>query len=337
MATLCRRLRLRVCYLGQVSRRPARKSRASKLCLLFHRLAYIANLCGGSYPFGRLFFAFYPLSGRKLEWGTTQCSPGSPRYSDEMTYPPSTFSRILISSCTYAYSSMKSSAKTATIPFHLLKSGWDHDLDLVSPVSRVPSISLSLFKKGGSTYSAPSPPLPEDEARSTQPTFHYISSGAAQQLRLSPAINPQNYTPFVSPLMSNRPPEEGLTVPKAALDIESIVSTSPTGSIFSADTWPKPPLTIPSPPVLATTADPSRPSSPLSVRSSLGSTIVDALGAIPTHLRDVPFNVYGPEVAAAPILRQPRSRTEHRSPTGKGSRKKDAIYMTVVHETDIGP
>ncbi len=123
-----------------------------------------------------------------------------------------------------------------------------------------------------------------------------------------------------------------LTVPKAALDAESIMSTSPTGSIFSADTWPTPPPTVPSP-----TADPLRPSSRCSDRSSLGSTIVDALGAIPVHLRDAPFNGYGIEMATIPVSRQPRSRTEFRSPTRKGSRKDDAVYMTVVHETDIGP
>lgn len=210
---------------------------------------------------------------------------------------------------------VKSSAKTATIPVHLLRSGWDQDLDPVSRVGSFPSISLSLFKKTGSTYSTPSPPPLEDEVMFTQPT-----------------------APFVSPPMNNRPPEN-LTVPKAALDVESIVSASPTGSIFSADTWPKPPLTIPSPesPPFFAATDLLRPSSPLSIRSSLGSTMVDALGAIPTHLRDAPFNVYGPGVAAIPISRQPHSRTEHRSPTHKGSRKKDAIYMTVVHETDVGP
>ncbi|KAH8984399.1 pheromone A receptor-domain-containing protein [Lactarius deliciosus] len=235
---------------------------------------------------------------------------------------------------------MRSSAKSATIPVHLLRSGWDHDLDLVSPVGSFPSISLSLFKKTGSTSSTPSPPPLEDEARFTQPMVPYLSSSTAQQLHLPPAINPQNYAPAVSPLMSIRLPEGNLTVPKAAFDVESIVSTSPTGSIFSADTWPKPPPTIPSPgspPVFAATADPPRPSSPLSVRSSVGSTIVDALGAIPPHLRDAPFNVYGPGVAAVPISRQPRGRIEHRSPTHKGSRKNDAIYMTVVHESDVDP
>ena len=339
IATSCRRFRLRACYHGQVSRRPARKSRASKLRLLPHRLAYRVNLFGGSFPFGRLFFVSYPLLGRKPKGGTAQCLPGSPRYSNEMTYPRSTFSRILIGSYTHTRFSMKSSAKTAAIPVHLLRSGWDHDLDLVSPVSRVPSINLSLFKKTGSTCSAPSPSPTEDGF--TQPTVHYLSSGAARQLRPPPVINSQSHTSFASPPLSSRPPEGSLTVPKAPFDVESIVSASPTGSIFSADTWPKPPLTVPpheSHPVLAATVDPSRPSSPLSVRSSLGSTIVDALGAIPAHLRDVPFNVYGPGVAAVPISRPPRNLTEHRSPSRKASRK-DAIYMTVVHETDsdIGP
>ncbi|KAI9456127.1 pheromone A receptor-domain-containing protein [Lactarius psammicola] len=238
------------------------------------------------------------------------------------------------------YRSMLTCLSQRPSQVHLLRSGWDHDLDLVSPVGSFPSISLSLFKKTGSTSSTPSPPPPEDEARFTQPTVSYVSSSTAQRLCLPPVIGPQNYTPVVTPLISSRPPGENLTVPKGAFDDESIVSSSPTASIFSADTWPKPPPTIPSPgspPVFAGAADPPRPSSPLSVRSSLGSTIVDALGAIPPHLHDAPFNVHGPGVAAVPISRQPRSRTEHRPSTRKGSRKNDAIYMTVVHETDIGP
>jgi hypothetical protein len=104
---------------------------------------------------------------------------------------------------------MKSSAKTATIPVHLLRSGWDHDLDLdpVSPVGSFRSINLSLFKNSGSTSSTPSPPPLDDEARFPQPTVSYPSFGATQQLRLPPVINPQDYTPFVSPPTSNRPPE----------------------------------------------------------------------------------------------------------------------------------
>lgn len=276
----------------------------------------------------------------KLEGGTARCSPGSLSRSREMTYPLSTFFRVLINTLAHAYYSMKSSAMTPTIPVHLLKSGWDNDLDLVSPVGSFPSISLSLFKNTGSTHSTPSPPPLEDEAGFTQPTVSYLSSGTAQQLCPPPVFKPQNYTPVVSHPTSNRQPEENLTVPKAAFDVESIVSSSSTGSILSADTWPKPPLNIPSPespPVLAATANPPRPSSPLSLRSSVGSTIVDALGAIPAHLRDAPFNGYAPGVAAVPISRQPRNRTEHRSPTRKGSRKNDAIYMTIVHETDVGP
>lgn len=238
----------------------------------------------------------------------------------------------------------RSSAKIAIIPVHLLRSGWDRDLDLVSPVGSFPSISLSLLKKSGSqtgsVSSTPSPPPLEDEDRFSQPTVSYLRSGTTRQLSLPPVIKPKNYPPTASHPMRNIPPEENLTVPKAALDVESIVSASPTGSIFSADTWPKPPLNIPSPespPAFAGTADPPRPSSPLSVRSSVGSTIVDALGAIPAHLRDAPFNVYVPGVAPIPILRQPHNRTEHRSPPRKGLRKNDAIYMTVVHETDSGP
>lgn len=299
------------------------------------------NLCGGSFPFGPLCFAFYLLSRRKLEGGTAHCSPGSPSYPSEMTYLPSKFPRLLINIDTHAYShSMKSSAKTATIPVHLLKSGWDNDLDLdpVSPVGSFPSISLSLFKNSGSTSSTPSPPPLDDEPRFLQPTVSRPSSGTTQQFCLPPVIKPQDYTPVVSHLMSNKQPEGSLTVPKAVLDVESIVSASPTGSIFSADTWPKPPINIPSaesPPDLAATADLRRPSSPLSVCSSVGSTIVDALGAIPAHLRDAPFNGYAPGVSSAPISRQPRNRAEHLSPARKGSRKNGAIYMTVVHETDI--
>ena len=245
-----------------------------------------------------------------------------------------------MNSLAHAYLSMKSSAKTPTIPVHMLRSGWDHDLDLVSPVGSFPSISLSLFKNTGSTHSTPSPPPLEGEAGFTQPTLPCVPSGTAQQLCLSPVFKSQNYTPVVSHPMNSKQSIENLTVPKAAFDVESIMSASSTGSILSADTWPKPPLNIPSPespPALPATANPPRPSSPLSLRSSVGSTIVDALGAIPTHLRDAPFNVYAPGVAAVPISQQPRNRTEHRSTTRKGSRKKDAIYMTIVHETDVGP
>lgn len=346
MSTSCCRLRHRACNLGQLYRKSALKSRESKLCLLPHRLAHRANLYGGSFPFGRLFFAFYLLSGRKREGGTAHCSLGSPSHSSEMTYPPSTFFRVLIGTFTHSYLSVRSFAKTATVPVHLLRSGWDHDLDLVSPVGSFPSITLSLLKRTGSKTgtgslsSTPSPPPLEDEDRFSPPTVSDLSPGTAQQLNLPPVIKSQNYPPIISHPMRNRPPEENLTVPKAALDIESIVSASPTGSIFSADTWPKPPLSIPSPEsptAFAPTADPPRPSSPLSVCSSVGSTIVDALGAIPAHLRDAPFNVYVPGIAPVPISRQPRSRTEHRSPPRKGLRKNDAIYMTVVHETDVGP
>jgi hypothetical protein len=86
-----------------------------------------------------------------------------------------------------------------------------------------------------------------------------------------------------------------------------------------------------------TIADPPRPSSPLSTRSSLGSTIIDALGAIPTHLRDSPFDVNGPGVTAVPDAQGHRGPMQHRPSARKGSKKTEVIYMRVVHETVAGP
>ncbi|KAI0298957.1 pheromone A receptor-domain-containing protein [Multifurca ochricompacta] len=232
---------------------------------------------------------------------------------------------------------MKSSAKKATVPVHSLKSGWDHDLDLSSPIGSFRT--KRFFQKAESTRtSTPSPThSPGGTTTFTQSTLNALASSTAQRLPLPspPPINRlQGYLPVVFP--PNKPPADTLAVPKAVTDVDSIMSASPTGSIFSAESWPRPPLTIPSsvlPP--ATTGFP-RPSSPLSIRSSLGSTIVDALGAIPAHLRDAPFNVDGPGSTAVPVSQLPHDRMQHHLPTRREARKKEVIYMTVVHETVDG-
>jgi hypothetical protein len=231
------------------------------------------------------------------------------------------------------YRSMRSFPKTATVPVHLLRSGWDHDLDLRSPVGSFRSKRFSLFKMAESTRaSTPSPPPPEDEAMFTQSTLDYLASDRAQQLRLPsppPAVRLQNYaTHAFSP------------TPMAATNGDPILSASPNGSFFPADTWLQPSPTrrsSVSPRASATIADPRRPSSPLSTRSSLGSTIIDALGAIPAHLRDAPFNVNGPGVTAVPDAQGPRGPIQHRTLVRKGSKKPEGVYMTVVHETVAGP
>ena len=124
------------------------------------------------------------------------------------------------------------------------------------------------------------------------------------------------------------------------MDVDPIISESPNSPGFSVDTWPKPPATrYPSASPqdsFVIIPDPPRPSSPHSTRSSLGSTIIDALGAIPTYFRDAPFGASVPGVAAA---QGPRGPLLHRSSStrNKVPKKNDLIYMTVVHETTAGP
>ena len=170
----------------------------------------------------------------------------------------------------------------------------------------------------------------------TQSTHDYLASSRAQQLRLpSPphAVRFQNNAPFAfSPKQS--------VAPTAAMIGDPILSASPNSPSFSVDTWPQPPPAIfpsVSPRASAIITDPPRPSSPLSTRSSLGSTIVDALGAIPTHLRDAPFNVNGPGVITVPTAQGLRGPMQHRPSARKGSKKTEGIYMSVVHETAAGP
>ena len=246
---------------------------------------------------------------------------------------------VLTNLCTHTCPSKRASARTVTVPAHLLRSGWDHDLDLDSPFGSFRSKSFSFFKKAESTRSStPSPPL-EDEATFTHSTINHLAPTTAPKLHSPPPppINTlQDYVPFVYPpndLITDTP-----TVPAAFTDGDSLRS-SLTGSILSADTWPRPPPTIyspVSPRASAAIADLCRPPSPLSSRSSLGSTIVDALGAIPAHLRDAPFNANWAGVTTVPTSQRLRGYTQHRSPAHKGSRKNEAIYMTVVHETLAG-
>ena len=233
---------------------------------------------------------------------------------------------------------MRSSPKTATIPVHLLRSGWDDDLDLHSPVGSLRSKRFSLFKKAESARtSTPSPP-PEDEAMFTRSTHDYLASSRAQRLHLPlppPAVRLHNRASFAfSPKHS---PAGTSATPTAPMSGDPVLSASPDSSFFPEDTWPQlPPAIGSSPRASPTIADPHRPSSPLSTRSSLGSTIIDALGAIPAHLREAPFNVNGPGVTTVPAGQGPRGPMQHRPSARKGPKKPEAIYMTVVHETAAG-
>lgn len=234
---------------------------------------------------------------------------------------------------------MRFSPKAATVPVHLLRSGWDDDLDLHSPVGSLRSKRFSIFKKTESTRaSTPSPPPPEDRVMFTQSTHDHLALSRAQQPRLPslpPAVRLQNRVQLAFS------PKQSLTrTSAAAMNGDPILSASPNNSFFPEDTWPQPPPIIRpsvSPRASATIVDLPRPSSPLSTRSSLGSTIIDALGAIPTHLRDAPFNINGPGVTAAADAQGSRGRMQHRPSARKGSKKPEGIYMTVVRETATGP
>lgn len=235
---------------------------------------------------------------------------------------------------------MRSSPEATTVPVHLLRSGWDRDLDLQSPIGSFRSKRYSLFKKTESTRtSTPSPTL-EDEATFTQHTHDYLASGRAQQLRLPlpPAVRLQNHAPLA--LLPEPLAARASTIPTAAAIADPILSPSPNNPLFPAETWqqlPPPMHSSVSPGASAAFTGPPRPSSPLSTRSSVGSTIIDALGAIPAHFRDAPFNVNGPGVTAVPP-EQGRSRPMQHSPSSrKRSKKPEVIYMTVVHETTTGP
>lgn len=236
---------------------------------------------------------------------------------------------------THSLPSMRVSHKTATVPVHLLRSGWDDDLDLHSPVGSFRSKRFSLFKKIESTRaSTPSPPPPEDEAMFTQSTHDYLASSRAQQLRLPsppPTVRLKNCAPFAF-----LPKQSLASTSTAAMNGDPILSASPNGPFFPADMWPQPPSII-QPRASATIADPPRPSSPLSTRSSLGSTIIDALGAIPSHLREAPFNVNGPGFTAVGAAQGSHGPMQHRPSARKGSKKTEVIYMTVVRETADGP
>jgi len=235
---------------------------------------------------------------------------------------------------------MKSSSRTATVPVHLLRSGWDDDLDLRSPVGSLRSKRFSFFKKAEFTRSStPSPPPPEDEVVFAQSTHTYLASSTAQQLYLPllpPPVRLHNHPPLAFAPKQSR--GEVFTNPTTATDVDPIIPTSLDNHTFPGDTWPEPPVALPSVSsrYSAVMAD-HRPSSPLSTRSSIGSTIVDALGAIPTHLRDAPFYVNGPSVTALPTAQGTRGPTQHRPSMRRGPKRNEVIYMTVVHETVDGP
>lgn len=235
---------------------------------------------------------------------------------------------------------MRSSPEATTVPVHLLRSGWDRDLDLQSPLGSFRSKRYSLFKKTESTRSSTPSPTFEDEATFTQHAHDYLASGRAQQLRLPfpPAVRLQNHAPAA--FLPKQLPERTPAIPTPAANGDPILFPSPNDSLFPADTWQQlsPTMHSPvSPSASAAFAGPPRPSSPLSTRSSLGSTIIDALGAIPTHFRDAPFSVNGPGVTAVPAEQGPSRPVQHNPSTRKRPKKPEVIYMTVVHETTTGP
>jgi hypothetical protein len=237
---------------------------------------------------------------------------------------------------------MRSSPETTTVPVHLLRSGWDHDLDLQSPLGSFRSKRYSLFKKTESTRASTPSPTFEDEATFTQYTHDYLASGGAQQLRLPlpPAVRLQSHGPLA--LLPRQLPAGTSAIPTAAANGDPVLFPSPNNSLFPADAWQQPPPTMHSsvsPRASAAIADllSPRPSSPLSTRSSLGSTIIDALGAIPAHFRDAPFSVNGPGVTAATAEQGPSRPVQHSPSTRKRSKKPEVIYMTVVHETTASP
>jgi hypothetical protein len=235
---------------------------------------------------------------------------------------------------------MRSSPKATTVPVHLLRSGWDRELDLQSPLGSFRSKRFSLFKKTESTLASTPSPTFEDEATFTQYTHDYLASGRVPQLRLPvpPAARLQNHAPLA--FLPEQLPARTPAIPTAAANGDPILFPSPNDSLFPSDTWQQPPPTMLSPVSSSASAafpDLPRPSSPLSTRSSLGSTIIDALGAIPTHFRDAPFSVNGPGVAAVPAEQGPSRPVQHNPSTRKRPKKPEVIYMTVVHETTAGP
>ena len=237
---------------------------------------------------------------------------------------------------------MRSSPDTTTVPVHLLRSGWDRDLDVQSPPGSFRSKRYSLFKKTESTRTSTPSPTFEDEAMFTQYTHDYLASGRAQQLRLPlpPAVRLQNHAPLAwSP---KQLPKRTSAIPTVAANGDPTLSPPPDSSHFAAGTWQQPPPTMhsslsPYASLAAAIAGPPRPSSPLSTRSSLGSTIIDALGAIPTHFRDAPFSVDGPGVTTIPAEQGPSRSMQHSPSTRKRPKKPEVIYMTVVHESTAGP
>ena len=342
-STSCPRSRLRACYHGEAYRKLAHRFYKLRLYPRTHRWAYRASLYGGLFPFGPFFCLYCLLSERRRKGDIVPRLLGSLRGSRGVYYLCSTSRKMLTNHLmTHASSSVRSSPKAAIVPVHLLRSGWDHDLDLNSPIGSFRSKRFSVFKKASSTRtSTPSPPpLEVNEAVFAQSTHNYLTSSTAQQLRLPlppPTTRLQNHAP---PAFHLNHSLIGTPATPTKINVDPIISASPSGFVFPVDAWQNLPPAIPSsvsPLDSGGIADPPRSSSPLSTRSSLGSTIIDALGAIPAHFRDSPFNVNGPGVTTVPVAQGTPGLSQHRSSTRKGFRKNEKIYMTVVHETVTGP
>ncbi|KAA1466864.1 hypothetical protein DENSPDRAFT_57930 [Dentipellis sp. KUC8613] len=245
---------------------------------------------------------------------------------------------------------------TPTTPVHLLKSGWDDELNIKTSDLKTQR-SASTFSSG-----LGSPISPEEEFAVS--TLHYLESNAARQLRLPsppPTAHPAGLPSPVSP--TDKTPDTMLAPPRTSIDSAS-PSVSRGNSILSSAAWPEPPRSIPSPtdgrlhlprsPTRATQSPTlSRSGSQSSVRS-MSAGRLDASGypmlpnARPAHFRDVPFN--GPGVmplsspppprrnassASAKAKAMARVHVRPLSPVGKRTRNAsdEVIYMTVVHES----
>ncbi|KAI0053505.1 hypothetical protein FA95DRAFT_753576 [Auriscalpium vulgare] len=257
-----------------------------------------------------------------------------------------------------------------TTPVHLLKSGWDDALNVKKSHSTLRS-TFTLNSHSDSTRSStptppqsPPPPMsPEQDASFTQSTLTYLESSTARQLRLPspppPALHlvhppgPAERTYPPSPDDAHPPPHHrfsALALSPPNPHYSSDMSGSPASSILSADAWPKPPPTVPSP----TSAHPyARSSSPTSITSSIVAGQLDALGypvypgehTVSPRMRpaDLPFNVEGPSVMSVPFSPPTAARrtasvhsTKSRHVHGAKGKKNDVIYMTVVKETVVG-
>ncbi|THH17676.1 hypothetical protein EW146_g3174 [Bondarzewia mesenterica] len=256
---------------------------------------------------------------------------------------------------------------TPTTPIHLLKSGWDDTLKSKTSSSTLAKKHVAFTQNASAStifeFSSPSSPAsPEEEASFTQSTLTYLESNAARQLHL-PSPPPAAQAKGLS--NHSVPPDDRLLVPPSHVPDTPSPSITPHSSILSADAWPEPPSTIPTPAKVHSATNPASippsvhpyalatPPSPTRSRSPSISVIsagcLDSYGypllplALPARqMRDIPFNVSGPSMMPIPNAnpvprrsassRSSKAPSQYRAPKRK-AHKTEAIYMTVVKET----